>query len=91
MSEKMAREEEVRRKEAEELKNKMDSERQAQGNSITQMFDRLKVGAFLPTVAPILGGPLSQEGLIRKRTGLIALSTRIRKSQDFPLFSFSCT
>ena len=42
MAEELARADELRRKEAERLRNEMEDEKKAQGNSITQMFDRLK-------------------------------------------------
>ena len=42
LAEKMAREEEQRRQEAEEMKAKLESEKKQQGNAITEMFDRLK-------------------------------------------------
>ena len=42
VAEELARADELRRKEAERLRNEMEDEKKAQGNSITQMFDRLK-------------------------------------------------
>ena len=42
MAEELARADELRRKEADRLRSEMEDEKKAQGNSITQMFDRLK-------------------------------------------------
>merc|ERR1712226_1836816 len=42
VAERMQKEEEQRRREADELKAKMENAKEEQGNSITQMFDRLK-------------------------------------------------
>ena len=42
MAEALARADELRRKEADRLRSEMEDEKKAQGNSITQMFDRLK-------------------------------------------------
>merc|ERR1712228_1874 len=42
VAERMQMEEERRKREADELKTRMENAKQEQGNSITQMFDRLK-------------------------------------------------
>ena len=42
MEEKMAREEELRKKEAEAMKTNLENQKKQQGNAITEMFDRLK-------------------------------------------------
>ena len=43
LAEKMAQEEDQRRKEADAMKTQLESQKKQQGNAITDMFDRLKM------------------------------------------------
>ncbi len=42
VAEQMAKDEERRKREAEEVRQRLDSEKRERGNEITQMFDRLR-------------------------------------------------